>query len=180
MLYLHLVQQDVPVLGQLDLSGAADEHLERPARTEVRLQDVLQAGRRGDVHGECGLLRDDLGVGGELLEARRHCILRDTTLLCSFWMRRGYGCPEFLLLQHETMITLVALLALVERVWSASASFGREGRGEIRSVFARKLPFLIKNNMRQCCSYRHDVGTSNMYKCLLTPPRLAAVRVLLP
>ena len=89
MLYLHLVQQDVPVLGQLDLSGTAHEHLERPARTEVRLQDVLQAGRRGDVHGECGLLRDDLGVGGELLEARRHCILRVATLVCSFWMGRG-------------------------------------------------------------------------------------------
>jgi hypothetical protein len=41
VLDLHLVQQDVAVLGDLDVAGAGHQHLHGALRTEVRLQDVL-------------------------------------------------------------------------------------------------------------------------------------------
>lgn len=72
VLDLHLVEEDVAVLGQLDLAGAADEHLEGAAGAEVGLEDVLQAAGGGQVDRPGLVLADDLGVGGELLQAGRH------------------------------------------------------------------------------------------------------------
>ena len=72
VLDLHLVEEDVAVLGQLDLAGAADEHLEGAAGAEVGLEDVLQAAGGGHVDRPGLVLADDLGVGGELLQAGRH------------------------------------------------------------------------------------------------------------
>lgn len=72
VLDLHLVQEDVAVLGQLDLSCAADQHLERAAGAEVGLEDVLEAAGGGHVDRPGLVLADDLGVGGELLQSGRH------------------------------------------------------------------------------------------------------------
>ena len=72
VLDLHLVQEDVAVLGQLDLAGAADQHLEGAAGAEVGLEDVLEAAGGGHVDRPGLVLADDLGVGGELLQSGRH------------------------------------------------------------------------------------------------------------
>ena len=51
MLDLHLVQEDVAVLGKLDLAGTPNEHFERATRTEIGLQNALQPSRRSHVDG---------------------------------------------------------------------------------------------------------------------------------
>jgi hypothetical protein len=51
MLNLHLMQQHIPILRQLDLAGAPHEHFESAAGSEVGFENVLKAGRGGDVHG---------------------------------------------------------------------------------------------------------------------------------
>ena len=72
MLDLHLVEEDVAVLGQLDLAGAADQHLEGAAGAEVGLEDVLEAAGGGHIDRPGLVLADDLSVGGELLQSGRH------------------------------------------------------------------------------------------------------------
>eukprot|EP00966_Prymnesium_polylepis_P265322 6129473-Prymnesium_polylepis.1 len=56
VLDLHLVEQRVAVLGQLDVAGTRHKHLQRALRPKVGLEHVLQAARRVDVH----LVRDAL------------------------------------------------------------------------------------------------------------------------
>ena len=63
MLDLHLVEQHVAVLGDLDVAGARDEHLHGALRPQVGLEHVLDALGRRDVDGE--------GLGGA-----RHLRLR--------------------------------------------------------------------------------------------------------
>mmetsp|Transcript_8872 Transcript_8872/g.13441 ORF Transcript_8872/g.13441 Transcript_8872/m.13441 type:complete len:426 (+) Transcript_8872:469-1746(+) len=50
VLDLHLVQQRVAILRQLDVPRSRNEHLQRPFGSQVGLEDVLQAARRVDVH----------------------------------------------------------------------------------------------------------------------------------
>ena len=50
VLDLHLRQQHLPVLRELDVARARHQHLQGALRAEVRLEDVLQPARRVDVH----------------------------------------------------------------------------------------------------------------------------------
>mmetsp|Transcript_45383 Transcript_45383/g.150482 ORF Transcript_45383/g.150482 Transcript_45383/m.150482 type:complete len:216 (+) Transcript_45383:2210-2857(+) len=70
VLDLHLVQQRVPVLGELDVARAADKHLERALGTEVALEHVLQAAGRVDVHQRRLARLEHIGVRVELLGGR--------------------------------------------------------------------------------------------------------------
>lgn len=63
VLDLHLVQEHVSVLGDLDLAGAAHQHLKGTAGPQVGLQHALQTSRRGDVDLQALGGRHDLGVG---------------------------------------------------------------------------------------------------------------------
>ena len=56
VLDLHLVEQHVAVLGDLDIAGSGHEHLHGALWPEVGLEHVLNALRRGDVDRE--------GLGG--------------------------------------------------------------------------------------------------------------------
>ena len=62
MLNLHLMEQNIAVLGDLDVSGARHQHLHGALRTQVRLQNILKALGSTDVEGQ-GLSRAvDLGL----------------------------------------------------------------------------------------------------------------------
>merc|ERR1719310_2452869 len=52
VLDLHLVQQHVPVLGDLDVSRATNQHLHRALGAQVGLQHVLDTLSAADVHGQ--------------------------------------------------------------------------------------------------------------------------------
>ena len=69
MLNLHLMQQNIPILGKLNLTGTPHEHFERPAWSEVGFEDGLEAGGCGDVYAEGCVFGDYFGGGGELLES---------------------------------------------------------------------------------------------------------------
>ena len=43
MLNLHLVEENGTILGKLDLTSSTDEHFQSTARSEVRLEDVLES-----------------------------------------------------------------------------------------------------------------------------------------
>ena len=73
MLDLHLVEEDVAVLGDLDVAGAGDEHLHGAAGAQVGLEHVLDALGRADVDGQglggaghlgLGVQHRDRGHGG--------------------------------------------------------------------------------------------------------------------
>jgi len=66
------MEQNIPILGQLNLSRSPHQHLESAARPEVGLEDGLEAHCGGDVHGASGGLGDDLGVGVEVFETGGH------------------------------------------------------------------------------------------------------------
>ena len=84
VLNLHLVQQRVAVLGQLDVAGAGHEHLERALGSEVGLQHVLKAASRLDVHLRCDALLEDLSVGVDHLRAiARHGRCRGCSEACT-------------------------------------------------------------------------------------------------
>ena len=72
VLDLHLVEEGVAVLGQLDVARARDEHLQRALRPEVGLEHVLQAARRVNVHHVRDALLEDLGIRVDLLRAGGH------------------------------------------------------------------------------------------------------------
>lgn len=62
MLNLHLMEEDVAILGQLDLAGTADEHFQSASRSEVGLEDVLQTAGGGHVDRAGGRLAYDFGI----------------------------------------------------------------------------------------------------------------------
>ncbi len=62
MLDLHLVQEDISVLGDLDISGAGDEHLHGSLRTQVGLEHVLNPLGGGDIDGQRLRGPGDLGL----------------------------------------------------------------------------------------------------------------------
>ena len=54
VLDLHLPEQDIPVLGQLDGARAVHQHLNSAPGPQIRLHDVVQALSRVDVHEQRG------------------------------------------------------------------------------------------------------------------------------
>ena len=56
MLDLHLVEQDVAVFGDLDVTGSGHQHLHGPLGSEVGLENILDAFGSGNVDGQ-GLSR---------------------------------------------------------------------------------------------------------------------------
>jgi len=74
VLDLHLVEEDSSVLGQLNLSSTADEHLDGTLGTEVGLEDFLESLSGVDVDTEGSSLADLIGFGVYELKSR-HILL---------------------------------------------------------------------------------------------------------
>lgn len=53
MLDLHLVEENLTILGKLNLTGSTDEHLDSSLRSEVGLKDLLKTLGGLDVDLEC-------------------------------------------------------------------------------------------------------------------------------
>lgn len=52
VLNLHLVQENIPIFRNLDLSGASHQHLQSASRTQIRLQDVLETSSSSYIYHE--------------------------------------------------------------------------------------------------------------------------------
>mmetsp|Transcript_12506 Transcript_12506/g.31646 ORF Transcript_12506/g.31646 Transcript_12506/m.31646 type:complete len:388 (+) Transcript_12506:2521-3684(+) len=72
VLNLHLSQQHVAVLGELDVSSASDKHLDGSSGTQVGLHHFEKSLRGVDVHEEGRLGAHGLRMGVHLLHSCRH------------------------------------------------------------------------------------------------------------
>ena len=63
MLNLHLMQKNIPILGQFNLPRTPHEHLQRPPWTEVGFEHGLETGGGGDVDGGGGAVGHYFGGG---------------------------------------------------------------------------------------------------------------------
>ena len=115
MLDLHLVQQNVAILGDLDVAGAGNEHLHGPLGSEVGLEDVLDALGSGDVDAQGLGGPGDLGLGVENGDGGHGQELAAVSGEIGKWLFPVQGVSQLLTLVLEILLLEVSVPQFISR-----------------------------------------------------------------